>query len=63
MTIPAAALRAAGLRPGDLVEIESAAFGSVTLRRAVNPYLDAAGSLTGAFPAGHLDEMRDEWDR
>ncbi len=62
VTIPAEAMRAAGLQPGDVLEVEATGQGSVKFRHAVNPFLAAAGTLTGVFPQGHLDELRDEWD-
>lgn len=61
VTIPADALRAAGLRPGDVLEVSAAASGEVALRRAESPYRQFAGSLTGLYPPGHLDALRDEW--
>ena len=62
VTIPSNVLRAAGLRPGDVLEVVATTPGTVELRAAVNPYRAAAGKLTGVFPRGHLDELRDDWD-
>lgn len=62
VTIPAEALDAAGLRTGDLLEVEVTGLGRIAFRRAGNPFLAAAGTLTGVFPHGHLDELREAWD-
>jgi AbrB family looped-hinge helix DNA binding protein len=61
VTIPVEALRAAGLRPGDVLEVAATAQGHVALRRAENPYRRFAGTLTGVYPHGHLEALRDEW--
>jgi AbrB family looped-hinge helix DNA binding protein len=61
VTIPAEALRAAGLRPGDLLEVATAEPGQVALRRADNPYRRFAGVLTGVYPPGFLEKLRAEW--
>jgi len=62
ITIPVEALRAAGLEPGDVLEVAAAEFGQIALRRAENPYLRFAGSLTGVYPVGYLDEVRSDWE-
>jgi AbrB family looped-hinge helix DNA binding protein len=61
ITIPADALRAAGLRPGDMLEVAAAGPGQVALRRAENPYRRFAGALTGVYPPGYLEVLREEW--
>ena len=61
VTIPAEALRAAGLHPGDVLEVTTAEHGQVALRRAENPYRRFAGILTDVYPPGYLEELREEW--
>ena len=61
ITIPVEALREAGLRPGDRVEVTAADDGRVVLRRADNPFEAFAGALTGVYPPGHLEDLRGEW--
>ncbi len=61
VTLPAEALRAAGLRAGEVLEVAAAAPGEVALRRAENPYRRFAGSLTGVYPADYLEQLRAEW--
>ncbi len=61
VTIPIDALRAAGLAAGDRLEVAATNDGCVVLRRADNPYRAFAGSLTGVYPPGYLDELRGEW--
>jgi AbrB family looped-hinge helix DNA binding protein len=63
ITIPVSVLREMGVRPGD--ELEIVAKGrEATIRPAGRPpWLKHVGSLTGVWPAGHLDALRDEWDR
>ena len=61
ITIPVAALREAGLGPGDRLEVTGTGDGRVVLRRADNPFDAFAGSLTGVYPPGHLEELRGEW--
>jgi bifunctional DNA-binding transcriptional regulator/antitoxin component of YhaV-PrlF toxin-antitoxin module len=45
VTIPADVIEAAGLRRGDVADVDVTGQGTVVLRRAVNPFLAAAGTL------------------
>jgi bifunctional DNA-binding transcriptional regulator/antitoxin component of YhaV-PrlF toxin-antitoxin module len=60
-TIPVAALKQAGLRPGDEVLVEVAGPGRIVLARAEDPLERLAGALTGVYPKGYLKRLRREW--
>ena len=60
VTIPAAALREAGLAPGDVLVARSDAAGSVLLERVDDPLTRFAGSIS--YPKGYLETLRSEWD-
>ena len=60
-TIPVAALRQAGLRPGDTILVEAAGPGRIVLARAEDPIARLAGTLTGVYPKGYLKRLRREW--
>ncbi len=62
-TIPAEALAAAGLKPGDELKVEAPGAGRIELTRADNPFVRYAGSLSGVYPPGYLDALRDESER
>ena len=61
VTIPKAAMTAAGLRAGDRLRAEARGRGRVLLVRVEDPVARHAGSLTGVYRPGGLDELRDEW--
>lgn len=61
VTIPVSVVRSMGLRPGDDLEIVSTGR-EATLRPAASaPWRKHVGTLTGIWPRGHLDALRDEW--
>lgn len=62
ITIPADALRAAGLEVGDRVVAHADGAGRVVLEREHDVLADFAGALTGAYRPNELDELRSEWD-
>lgn len=62
VTIPKQAMDAAGLRAGDRMRAEPKGAGRVLLIREVDPVERHAGTLTGVYRAGELDQLRDEWD-
>lgn len=61
ITVPVDALRAAGISPGDELEVEAVERGRIVLARADDPLRRFAGSMTGVYPPGYLDRLRDEW--
>ncbi len=60
-TIPVAALRRAGLRPGDELQVEAAGAGRIVLSRVEETLARYAGRLTGVYPKGSLRALRREW--
>ena len=62
ITIPADALRAAGLEIGDRVVAHADGAGRVVLEREHDVLAEFAGAMTGAYTDNELDELRREWD-
>jgi bifunctional DNA-binding transcriptional regulator/antitoxin component of YhaV-PrlF toxin-antitoxin module len=67
VTLPVAALREAGVGPGDVLRVEVEADGVFRLVRERDPWWDLfeklAGSDMGITTREELEEMRDEWER
>ncbi|MGQ0576118.1 MAG: AbrB/MazE/SpoVT family DNA-binding domain-containing protein [Pseudonocardia sp.] len=67
VTLPVAALRAAGVGPGDVLRVEVEADGVFRLVRERDPWWELFGKLSsGGLPImsrEELEEMRDEWER
>jgi bifunctional DNA-binding transcriptional regulator/antitoxin component of YhaV-PrlF toxin-antitoxin module len=61
ITIPADALRAAGLEVGERVVAHADGPGRVVLEREADILDVFAGSLSGVYEVDELDELRDEW--
>jgi bifunctional DNA-binding transcriptional regulator/antitoxin component of YhaV-PrlF toxin-antitoxin module len=62
VTIPAAVLNAAGLRPGDDVVVASPRPGCIEISRVVDVIDEFAGCLTpGAYPPEYLASERGRW--
>jgi len=60
-TIPVAALRQAGLKPGDELQVEADGPGRIVLTRVAETLAAYAGRLTGLYPKGTLQKLRREW--
>jgi bifunctional DNA-binding transcriptional regulator/antitoxin component of YhaV-PrlF toxin-antitoxin module len=61
VTIPVEELRQAGLRTGDEVRVEVDGAGRIALVREDDVLAHYAGDLTGVYPPGYLERLRDEW--
>ena len=62
ITIPADALRKAGLEVGDRVVAHAIGAGRVILEREHDVVAEFAGALTGVYHPDELDDLRSEWD-
>ena len=62
ITIPAEAMRNAGLKVGDRVVARSDGAGRVILERERDVVAEFAGALTGVYRSDELDVLRSEWD-
>jgi bifunctional DNA-binding transcriptional regulator/antitoxin component of YhaV-PrlF toxin-antitoxin module len=62
ITIPADALRVAGLVIGERVVARADGPGRVVLEREHDVLAEFAGALTGVYEQNELDDLRDEWD-
>jgi AbrB family looped-hinge helix DNA binding protein len=67
ITLPVAALRAAGVKPGDRLRVEVVEDGVFRLVRETDPWWElfhqTAGSEPGLASATDLEALRDEWER
>jgi bifunctional DNA-binding transcriptional regulator/antitoxin component of YhaV-PrlF toxin-antitoxin module len=61
VTLPVEALKRAGIHTGDILRAEVRAPGELLLVRDADPIDRFAGSLTGVYSPGEIDELRDEW--
>ncbi len=61
ITIPSAALAAAGLEVGERVVARADGPGRVILEREAGVLNDFAGALSGVYAPTELDDLRDEW--
>lgn len=61
VTLPAAALAAAHLGPGDELRVDVDGVGILRLAKATDPLDDLIGSAPGLTAATALEKLRDEW--
>jgi bifunctional DNA-binding transcriptional regulator/antitoxin component of YhaV-PrlF toxin-antitoxin module len=61
VTIPADALRAAGLEVGERLVARADGPGRVIFEREADVLGEFAGTLTGTYEADELASLRDEW--
>lgn len=61
VTIPADALRAAGLQVGERLIAHADGPGRVVFERETDLLGEFSGALTGVYEANELAELRDEW--
>lgn len=62
ITIPADALRAAGLEAGERVVAHAEGPGRIVLEREADVLNEYAGAMTGTYEPGELAGLRTEWD-
>lgn len=63
ITLPVAAMRAAGLEPGDEVTIRAEGVGEIVIVARTSRVRRHAGIANGIYRPEELDQLRDEWDR
>lgn len=63
VTLPVAALRAANLKPGDLLQLVRVQPGLIEIRRWRSRFADVVGTLPGFENDVDLEASRAGWDR
>lgn len=63
VTIPVAAMRAAGLRAGDEITVRPVGEGEIVIASRGSRVRRHAGIAKGIYKDGELDRLRDEWQR
>lgn len=61
VTLPVDVVREGGLEPGDEFRVELDASGAILLRRVGGWIDEFSGALSGVWPRGALEDLRDEW--
>ncbi|MBI4935527.1 MAG: AbrB/MazE/SpoVT family DNA-binding domain-containing protein [Actinobacteria bacterium] len=62
ITIPADALRSAGLEVGERVVARADGPGRVVLEREHDVLAEFAGAMTGVYTRTEIEDLRAEWD-
>jgi bifunctional DNA-binding transcriptional regulator/antitoxin component of YhaV-PrlF toxin-antitoxin module len=63
VTIPVAALRAAHVEPGDVLQVQADGDGRLLLIRQADPLASLVGAFPGLSEATDLEGLRAEWER
>ncbi len=63
VTIPVAAMRAAGLSTGDEITVRPTPKGEIVIAAKSSRVRRHAGIATGIYEGNELDRLRDEWQR
>jgi AbrB family looped-hinge helix DNA binding protein len=63
VTIPVGAMRAAGLRPGDEIDVRPAGAGEIVIAMRGSRIRRHAGIAKGIYKENELGKLRDEWAR
>jgi bifunctional DNA-binding transcriptional regulator/antitoxin component of YhaV-PrlF toxin-antitoxin module len=61
VTLPVAAMREAGLEPGDELRVDADGTGRLVLVRERDVVADFAGDMGDVYTPGALERLRDEW--
>ena len=61
ITLPAAAMAESGLTAGDRLHVVPNGDGRLIVEREHDALDEVAGTFDGLYPAGYLDDLRDEW--
>jgi AbrB family looped-hinge helix DNA binding protein len=63
ITLPVAAMEAAGLHAGERVVVRVDGPGRLVVEPEIDPIEAFAGDMPGVWEPGDLDRLRDEWER
>ena len=63
VTLPVAAMRAAGLRAGEEVTVRAVGDGELVIAARSSRVRRHAGIASGIYQPGELDRLRGEWER